>query len=215
VPDAAGKIIKIYNGINLERFHENGIAPEYPFRFLCVARFVEKKGHAVLLQSCKRLCDRGIDFQCLLVGQGRLESQIETAIQELGLQERVKVLGPLTQMDVRNCYQSSHAFVVPCVMASDGNRDGLPVSIVEALACGLPVITTPLTGIPEVVHHQHNGILVPTLDAAALADAMESLISDSAFYRRLKSNARSSVKNEFNLSLTINMLEELFDQCSR
>jgi hypothetical protein len=87
--------------------------------------------------------------------------------------------------------------VLPCIVGSDGNRDGLPVSIVEALATGLPVITTPMTGNPEVIEENRNGLLVPFNDAKALAEAMGKLMKDSDFYHRLRKNTRASVESRF------------------
>ena len=211
-PQPEEKIVKIYNGIHLNRFCQNGTPDRNPFIFLCVARFVEKKGHAVLLKACNSLRERGFDFQCWLAGRGPLDTEIEKGIIHLNLQDHVKVLGPLTQMEVLERHKTSHAFVLPCIVVSDGNRDGLPVSIVEALASGRPVVTTPVSGIPELIRDQHNGILVSSHDSNALADAMAALISDAGLYERLKRNTRSSVESEFNLNQTVNKLQQLFEQ---
>jgi glycosyltransferase involved in cell wall biosynthesis len=111
---------------------------------------------------------------------------------------------------VINLYRSAHAYVLPCIVGSDGNRDGLPVSIVEALASGLPVITTPMTGNPEVIEQNSNGLLVPFNDTKALTEAMGKLMKDSNLYERLRGNTRSSVESRFDLHETTKMLTTLF-----
>jgi glycosyltransferase involved in cell wall biosynthesis len=205
-----GKIVKIYNGINLTQFRPNGVRKRSIFTFVCVARFVEKKGHRVLIEACEILHERGLDFRCWLVGKGKLRSQINSDIKKKNLKRCVKLLGPLSQTEVVECYGKVHALVLPCIVGSDGNRDGLPVSIVEALASGLPVITTPMTGNPEVVKTNHNGILIPFDNSNALADAMEKLIQDSDFYQQLKTNARTSVESRFDIHQTTRILHNLF-----
>jgi glycosyltransferase involved in cell wall biosynthesis len=209
-PEANGKIVHVPNGIDLERFSPNGTPPWSPFRILCVARLVEKKGIPVLIEACRILRDRGHSFTCDIVGKGILRPQLEALIQEHRLRELVHLRGPATQGEVRERYRASHLYVLPCIVAADGNRDGLPVSLVEALACGLPVISTPVTGIPEVVRDGHNGLLVPSGDAAALAEAMARLINDLGLYRSLRAAARPSVSPRFDRHRTIAELSSRF-----
>jgi glycosyltransferase involved in cell wall biosynthesis len=137
----------------------------------------------------------------------KLESQIRT----LKLTQHVHLLGPKTQLEVRELYRSSDLYVLPCVVGADGNREGLPVSIVEALASGLPVITTPVTGIPEAVQDGYNGILVPEGDSERLADAMETAIRNSEVYESLRLNARPSVEVSFDQDRTMEELRELLE----
>ena len=204
------KIIRIYNGIDLQRFVPNGILAQKPFTILCVSRLVEKKGIAVLIEACKMLRDRKVEFQCWLVGGGELEGQLRAQIKASGLESCVKLLGPHSQFEVLTRYHGAHLYALPCVVSSDGNRDGLPVSIVEALACGLPVVSTPMTGIPEVIRNGENGLLVPVGDADALSKAVESVIRDPGLHTRLKSQARSSVESLFDQEKTSNTLVRLF-----
>lgn len=217
----ASKIVKIHNGINLERFspshglegQENGGDSTRPdeFRLLCVARLVEKKGLSVLIDACAKLRDRGVSFRCNIVGKGLLRPKLESQIRTLKLTQHVHLLGPKTQLEVRELYRSSDLYVLPCVVGADGNREGLPVSIVEALASGLPVITTPVTGIPEAVQDGYNGILVPEGDSERLADAMETAIRNSEVYESLRRNARPSVEVSFDQDRTMEELRELLE----
>lgn len=211
VPTADGKVRVVRNGIDLERFTPDGVPPWTPLRLLCVARLVEKKGIPVLVEACAQLRDRGVDFRLDIVGKGMLRPAIERLIKEHRLGDLIHLAGPLTQLEVRERYRKAHVFVLPCIVGSDGNRDGLPVSIVEALASGLPVVSTPVTGIPEVLSHERNGLLVPSADAGALADAIGRLAADRALYERLRANARPSVADTFDRRTTIARLRGLLE----
>jgi len=204
------KIVRIYNGIDVEKFRTNSVAKKSPFKFLCVARLVEKKGHRFLIEACDMLRKRGVKFECWLVGKGGLRSSISELIKQKKLSDCVKLLGPYPQSGVVSFYKKAHAYVLPCIIASDGNREGLPVSVVEALGSGLPVITTCMTGITEVIEPNHNGLLVPFKDAKALASAMERLIEDNDLYNHLKSNTRKVVESRFDIRETSKVLYNLF-----
>lgn len=208
-PLAADRVRRIYNGIDLHRFAPNGGPPEQPFTILCVARFVEKKGHRVLIEACRILRDRGHAFECLLVGKGNLRGEIYEQIKAHQLKQHVRLVGPQTQLEVRDRFQHAHVCALPSLIAADGNREGLPVSVVEALACGVPVVTTPLTGLPEVVQDGVNGLLVPPGDATALADALERLMNDRGLLDRLSANARGSVVEKFDIARTAALLHQL------
>ena len=192
-PAASSRIVEIPNGIDLDYFTPAEPPPASPFRIVSVARLVEKKGIAVLLDACDRLRHRHPDFQCEIVGAGPLRRRLQDQIDRAALNDRVRLLGPATQDRILEYYRGAHAFVLPCIVARNGDRDGLPVALVEALACGLPVISTPVTGIPEVVRDGHNGRLVPSGDAEALAAALAEL-GDPALRGRLAVNARASVE---------------------
>jgi glycosyltransferase involved in cell wall biosynthesis len=206
------RIVRLYNGINLDRFAPNSTLPPPPFTILSVARLVEKKGLPVLIEACRLLRERQVPFRCWIAGKGRQRPELEDLIQRWSLRDEVRLLGPLTQMEVLKRYHASHVYSLPCIVGPDGNRDGLPVSIVEALACGLPVVTTPVTGIPEVVRDRHNGLIVPSDNAAALADAIESLARDGDLYAKLRENARASVASTFDLRETAAALHDLMER---
>ncbi|NIR43215.1 MAG: glycosyltransferase family 4 protein [Gemmatimonadetes bacterium] len=209
-----GRIVKVYNGIDLSRFAPNGQPSSAPFTILSVARLVEKKGLPVLIEACRLLRDRGHEFQCWIVGMGRMYARLNGMIEGWGLRDQVHLLGALSHQEVLERYRSARLFVLPCRVGSDGNRDGLPVSIVEALACGLPVVATPVTGIPEVVRDRYNGRVVPEGDASALAEAIESMICDSRLYARVQSNARPSVSSTFDRRRTAAVLQNLLQEAT-
>jgi colanic acid/amylovoran biosynthesis glycosyltransferase len=206
----AARLVKIYNGIDLSRFTPGPPPPPMPpLHILAVARLVEKKGLPILVEACALLRDRGVDFRCTLVGKGAMRPILEGRIKDLGLGEFITMPGARTQGEVLELYRASHVFALPCIVGDDGNRDGLPVSIVEALACGLPVVSTPVTGIPEAVLEGVNGFLVPEKDVRALADALERLARDHGLRERLAGGARDSVASKFDQDQTAKMLHDL------
>ena len=207
------RLVKIYNGIDLSRFAPGPPPPAMPpLRILAVARLVEKKGLPILVEACALLRERGVHFHCSLVGKGALRPVLEARIKALALSDRIEMLGARTQGEVLDLYRASHVFALPCIVGDDGNRDGLPVSIVEALACGLPVVSTPVTGIPEAIEDGVNGFIVPEKDAKALADALERIAREPGLRERLASAARASVATKFDQDLTGKMLHDLLTE---
>ncbi len=207
---AGPKVFVVRNGIDLQSFSPADASPGEPFTIVAVARLVEKKGLNVLLDACRLLDDRARSFRCLILGCGPLRDQLQARIGQLDLAEQVRLLGSGTQGDVLAQLRRADVFALPCIVNADGNRDALPVAIVEALACGVPVVSTPVGGIPEAVRHSQNGLLVPQRDPAALADAFESLMTDASLYERLRANARPSVVETYDMRETASRLRDLF-----
>ncbi len=204
------RLALVRNGIDLERFAPPPAPPSaQPFTILAVARLIEKKGLDVLIAACGQLRDRGHRFRCHIVGKGILRGELEGLIRRLDLAEHVALLPPHTQTEIVARYHEAHVLALPCVVAGDGNRDGLPVSIVEALACGVPVVATPVTGIPEAVTDGVNGLIVPERNPVALADALEGLLTDRARLAALAQAARPSVVERFDRRRTAQRLREL------
>lgn len=201
-PDQAGKVRRIYNGIDLGHFSvERGDAGD-ALSILCVARLVEKKGLDVLVRACAILRDQGRRFSCRILGKGAMRPVLNDLIRDLDLADTVRLVGVATQNEIVAHYAAADLFVLPCVVARDGNREGLPVSIVEALACGLPVVSTPVAGIPEAVRDGHNGLLTRERDPADLAAAIGRLFDDRALFGRMRRNARASVLERFDQEAT-------------
>ncbi|HVS16642.1 MAG TPA: glycosyltransferase [Thermoanaerobaculia bacterium] len=204
------RIELLRNGIDLSRFVPNGAAADPPFKILSVARLVEKKGGEYLIEACRLLSRRGVPFRCDIIGRGHLRAKLLAQIEEAGLADSVRLLGGRKQADVLRHYRSTHVYVLPSIVGDDGNREGLPVSIVEALACAIPVVSTPVAGIPEVVRDGDNGLLVPERDPSALADAIERLIRDPALHARLSARARASVEPAYDTAQSSERLRGLF-----
>jgi glycosyltransferase involved in cell wall biosynthesis len=178
-PQVRDKILCVYHGVDLERFRGPSPAQRLasPERlFLTVGRLVETKGYDVLLEAYRRLRDRGIAFRAVLVGEGPLRGAIGRRIARAGLGAQVELLPTRERAALRELYARAFAFVLPCVIARDGDRDGIPNVILEAMAMGLPVVSTTVSGVPEAVQDARTGLLVPPGDAERLSAALEQLV---------------------------------------
>lgn len=164
---------------------------------LSVGRLVEKKGFDTLIRAAGILRDDGAAFQLRIVGSGPMWSTLQRLANELELTDAVRFLGPLTEPELERQYAQATAFVLPCQIGSDGNRDGLPNTLLEAMARGLPVVSTTLQSVREAVAHGEHGLLVAPGDAAALADALAHLLRDPDKRHRLGSAARARVVEDY------------------
>jgi glycosyltransferase involved in cell wall biosynthesis len=194
----AAHVQRIYNGLNLDEapYRPPGDRPPV---IVAVGRLVEKKGFADLVEACSLLAGRGRAFRCRIVGTGALRADLEAHVGRLGLRGQVELVGPRPQGEVLREMHGAAALAVPCVIAQDGDRDGLPNVIQEALALGTPVVTTDVTGIPEVVQDGRTGLLVPQRDPPALAAALDRLLADPELRVRLASAARRVIEAEFDI----------------
>lgn len=207
-PDRA-KVLRIPNGIDHRRFTARTGQPTGVPLLLCVARLVAKKGVATLIRACAVLAERGVAYRCQVVGDGPLRAPLAGLIADLGLTTRVRLLGALDQRAVLRSYGEAAVFVLPCRIADDGDRDALPVAILEAMSVGVPVIATPVAGIREVVRDGDTGLLVPPASPVALADAIERLLADRPLRTRLATAARP-VADGFDLRASAGRLRRLF-----
>ena len=215
-PENPDKITRIYNGIDLQKFVPPTTRPmNTPLEILCVARFVEKKGLDILIDSLAQLSRSGLDFRCKIIGKGLMRQSLVEQIKGHGLSDKIKLLGVHTQNVMVYRYHAADFFVLPCVVGEDGNRDGLPVAIVEALACGLPVIATSVTGIPEAVKDGVNGVIVPEGDREALAEAIRAMMTDETQRMRLSIAAPGSIQERFCKQQTIKHLVAVLNASSR
>ena len=194
----AGRVERVYNGLDLELFPYTSPADRPP-RILAVGRLVEKKGFGDLIDACGVLAGRGVRFTCQIVGAGELESDLRRRIEQCGLSECVELLGPRPQSEVIALLQDASVFAAPCVVGQDGNRDGLPTVLLEAMALGTPCVATGVTGIPEILHHGETGLLVPQQDPSALARALDLLLEDGALRERLSLQARALIEERFDI----------------
>jgi len=192
-----------------------GMAANTPLRILSVGSLVEKKGHRFLISACRILQEQGVDFTCTIIGAGPQEAELRRQIVTSQLAERVELLGARTHPEVLASYPAHDLFTLPSVVTADGDRDGIPVVLIEAGSAGLPLISTCVSGIPELVLHQQTGWLVPPGDALALAEAIRTLALDPALRARLGQNARTLVQDRFNIQSTSAQLEEVFQATHR
>ena len=169
------KALTLYYGIHTSE----KLAPPIPherFTFLAVGRLVQKKGFEYLIEACHILKEKGFGFYCEIVGKGPLEEKLNAQIKELNLTVQVAITGYVPPNELFKKYRSGDILVAPCVIADNGDVDGLPNVCLEAMNFGLPVISTTISGIPEGVEEGKNGWLIPPNDSQALADAMDKAL---------------------------------------
>ena len=174
-PREAEKIHRVYNGIDLTRFERASFTEEPP-TIISVGRLIEKKGFADLIEACRMLAAEGVAFRAEIIGEGPLAAELQSQIAAANLTKTVLLAGPLPQPAVIRRLAQSTVFALPCVTESGGGMDNLPTVLMEAMAAGLPVVSTPLAGVPEMVEEDVTGFLVPERDPAALARALHRLI---------------------------------------
>ncbi|MEY2477764.1 MAG: hypothetical protein QOG87_3079 [Actinomycetota bacterium] len=210
--DAVGaSALLVHHGVDLERYRPspNGAARDVP-TLLSVGRMVEKKGFADLLAACALLRDEGQSFRCTIYGDGPLRDDLVTLRDRLGLDGVVTLAGACPPAELVPAFQNADVFVLTPVVGSDGDRDGVPNVLVEAMACGVPVVTTPVGGIPELVTDGENGLLAPSHDAAAVARHVGALLRDPARRATLGARGRSTVEARFDARVAACRLASLF-----
>ena len=204
----APKIVTIYNGVDLSEFPQRFEEPKEA-RILSVARLVEKKGLHDLLKACKKLKDWNVAFTCEIIGSGPQKESLAQTITAFGLDRTVKLRGQMPQREVREHYLKATVFVLPCVVAASGDRDILPNVLKEAMASGVPVITTELKGIDELVTHEKTGLLVSPGDTESLAKSLQRLLSDGQLRQRIARQARKVIEERFDVQRNFSLLRDL------
>jgi glycosyltransferase involved in cell wall biosynthesis len=204
---ALDKTRVVHCGVDLARFVPTGLPPAPPFRIVSVASLQPYKGLVHLIRAAALLRSRGLDFECRIIGQGRLRASLEREIQTLGLEDRVQLVGPLPRDAVADQLRNAHLFVLPSVVEPNGKMEGIPVAAMEAMASGRPVVATQISGVSELVRPEETGLLVEPSDPDALADAIERIARDPELAARLARNARRLVEQEFDLRANVAQLE--------
>lgn len=210
-PGAAARVHRIYNGVDLDAFPFVGGAARVADTVLGVGRFVEKKGFADLVEALALLRDRGRLVRLTLVGDGEQAADLRALASARGLGDLVDFTGPLPQDDVRRLMQTRAVFALPCVVGADGNRDGLPTVILEAMASGLPVVSTDVTGVPEMIADGVTGRIVGQRRPRCLAGAIETLLDAPGAATALARRARARVEATFRLDANVAQLARLFE----
>lgn len=198
-PSGLRRLRQVYHGTDLTRFHFSPYAPANPPLVLAVARLVEKKGLDDLIRACALLRDRGRRFQCRIIGGGVLKPRLERLVRELDLGPLVTLEGPLDQEDVIAWYHQAQVAVLPCIVTRDGDRDGIPNTLIEAAACGVPIVSTPVSGVPELIEHGRTGLLAPPQDPDALTEAIDALLQSPLLREALRVKARTRIEEQFDV----------------
>lgn len=210
------KVHTIYHGLNAD-FAELLESSEAPspmngvLRTLAVGRMVEKKGFDIFVDACRILQNQGIKFSAKIIGEGgEHESEIKRRIAEYGFGDKFQILKPMTQGDLFKEYNRADVFCLPCRVVENGDRDGIPNVLAEAMACGLSVVSTNVSGIPEIVKDRINGLLVKPDSAKDVAEALINIKQESGLKDRLGKEAKATISEKFDADKHIQKLISLF-----
>lgn len=209
-------VIRVYHGFDIDRFasltNESAPPPATEPLILAVGRLRPKKGFDTLIASCAHLNQLGIGFHCEIVGYGPERETLQRQIDLAGLSDRVRLRGQLVHRQLIRLYQQASLFVLPCRIDEDGDRDGIPNVLMEAMAMGIAVVSTPISGIPELVQNQVNGLLVEPDHPQLLSHALASLLADPERRRVLGNAGRQRIIELFALAPNLAVLQRLFNQ---
>ena len=210
---------RIYHGLNADftrLLREQVSAPlkrNGKLRVLAVGRLVSKKGFDTLIEACAILKRVGVSFETVIAGEsGEEEIALRTRIARHSLEAHIHLVGPRTQAQLLREYQQATVFCLPCRVLQNGDRDGIPNVLMEAMSCGLPVVTTDVSGIPELIRDGVNGLLVPPDDPAAMAEALQRLFRDPLYAESLGRKAVNTIREDFNGERTAKDLASLFGE---
>jgi glycosyltransferase involved in cell wall biosynthesis len=204
------KLRVVYHGLDLQRFQRRSRPINERPVILSVGRLVEQKGYEDLVRVCADLVQNGYDFECEIIGEGPLRSRLEQVIAELGLQEVVRLPGRLVGDAVLDHYARADVFALFCVEASDGDRDGIPNTMIEAMAMELPVVSTRYTGVPELVADGVTGLLADCGDRAAMVDAVARLLTHPELRTTMGAAGRERVMGDFATAAALAKLESIY-----
>jgi glycosyltransferase involved in cell wall biosynthesis len=212
-PGADSKIHVIHCGVDTRLFRvQMKEGQEGAIKIICVASLLEVKGHTYLIEACKLLQDKGVNFTCHLVGEGKYRARIEKQIKQSGLADRIKLHGACTQSHVRELLMTADIFVLASTRTRQGAREGIPVSLMEGMAVGLPVVASNISGIPELVENGISGFLTPPGDVNALAKSIGDLIEDGSLRKKMGAAAREVILRDFNLESNARQLIHMFQE---
>ncbi|EGQ5283513.1 colanic acid biosynthesis glycosyltransferase WcaL [Enterobacter hormaechei] len=198
-------------GVDMERFTQRPVkVPGKPLQIISVARLTEKKGLHVAIEACRQLKARGVDFHYRILGIGPWERRLRTLIEQYQLEDVVEMPGFKPSHEVKAMLDDADVFLLPSVTGADGDMEGIPVALMEAMAVGIPVVSTLHSGIPELITSEHSGWLVPENNALALADRLAAFSDiDQQTLIPVLQNARQKVEAEFNQQVINRQLASL------
>ncbi|MDR4517729.1 MAG: glycosyltransferase [Nitrosomonas sp.] len=213
--DSKQNVHRMYHGIDLKIFDEaytTEAKPSAPPLIMSVGRLREKKGFPTLIAACKHLQEMQIDFQCVIAGYGPDHDRLQAQIDELGLQTHIVLAGKLPHQEILRLYQQATVFTLPCQIGMDGDRDGIPNVLLEAMAMRLPVVSTHISGVPEVITEGVNGFLIRPKDAGELANALKKLLLNPSLCQQFGAAGRLLIEKEFSISMNLQRLVSLLQQ---
>jgi glycosyltransferase involved in cell wall biosynthesis len=205
----ARKTTVIHCGVDTTAFRPRARSSGVPGRalkLLSIGTMYEVKGHRYLIDACRILAARGLEFQCRLVGDGPLQPELRAQVESANLGQRVLFEGERPRREVIELIRQSDVLVLPSIPTESGRREGIPIVLMEAMASGLVVIASAISGIPELVDNERSGLLVAPRDADAIAGAVMVLAADPALRQRLARAARTTIEAEFDLDVNAGAL---------
>ncbi|HEX5733910.1 MAG TPA: glycosyltransferase [Blastocatellia bacterium] len=194
ISPSEARVYLVPHGVDINRFRPRPHSYERPLRLLAVGRLVEKKGFDLLIAAAARL---SFPFQLRIIGEGPGRDRLEALIAATGLGCRVTLSGAMTHADLPDEYANAHAVIVPSIIDSTGDRDGLPNVILEAMAAARPVIASDVSAISAAIIDEETGLLVPPGDPVALTSAIERIARSSSLRARLGERARKRVEQNY------------------
>lgn len=208
------KIRVMYGGVDVHRFkcRPRKLMPEKKVRFLAIGRFVEKKGFSELIQAFAKVKKQKKKVKLTLIGQGPCDKEYRKLIKRLKLGSSVQLIPWVDYRSIHDKYHSSHIFCAPSCTDRSGNQEGIPNTLKEAMATGMPVIATNHAGIPELVDHKVSGLLVPEKSVAKLAKAMGWLADHPGTWEGFGRQARNKIETHFNMKRQLEKQKEYYDE---
>ena len=210
-PDFSAKIHRIYNGMDSPRLPATPGKPLLP-KIISVGRLIEKKGFKYLIEACALLRDSELKFECQIVGNGPLEGALRQQIRHLRLDDCVELAGALPWEEVNARLNASSIFVLPCISEDGGGMDNLPTVILEAMNAGLPVVSTTLAAVPEMVDEGSTGFLVDECDASALASALAKILRMPDLGQEIGQAGKELAVKKFSVVQTVSSLKVLIEK---
>jgi glycosyltransferase involved in cell wall biosynthesis len=198
----------VHCGIDVDKFKPASRQPE-PGRMACVCRLSPKKGLDIAIRACAKLRDNNVQFLFEIGGDGPQRRDLEDLIEQLNLSDKVKLLGAMPNDQLSELFSRASVFLMPCIKTADGDMDGIPVAMMEAMACNVPVVSTRISGIPELVEDGITGRLAAEKDVDAVAQIIQELLGDTDKIERFGKAGRKRVLKDFCISENAAKLREL------
>jgi len=213
VKNLANKMIVIHCGIHADDFHveRKHNTHDGEFVIMTACQLVERKGVRYLIEACHILYQRGKQFRCIIAGSGEDYHLLKTRVSELGIDHLIEFVGVYTQTELLDYFSIANIFALPCIVSEDGDRDGIPIVLMEAMAAGVPVVSTRVSGIPELIIDGQNGHLIDERDSIALADIIQKHMDGEIDLVEQIDVARTTILNSFNMDKSVSELISCFD----
>jgi glycosyltransferase involved in cell wall biosynthesis len=216
--DIRSKTYLIFRGVDLQKYqprpHNHTTERENRFTVLCVAALEQKKGHSFLLKALHNLKTQGRDISCILAGDGPLRNRLLQQINDLKINDIVTMVGQQTQQEVLDLVQKSDCYVLPSIITPTKRMEGIPNVLMEAMACELPVVSTSISGIPELIESGTSGLLVPPENVEALAGAIAYIQDNPDVANRFGKAGRIKVAKDFDTVKNVEKLWQLIINAS-